>query len=368
MKGYRFLAPAVTLFLAGCSITISRISIAPSPAPSFMPNDIVPTFTVPPPTLQGSTQTPYLAAQIQGEWGHITVDNGLCTNTPLFIGSDFIGTGTTQICFWTGSEWQTREVPQGSRVRAANRFPPGGGLEIATDAGLCFYPFQGWKCETLAERFPYAEVLSLVPLGTESVYRLADAVDFRTNIYRIPDIVGAADARTTWIAVSGDSSEGAPSLPPEIWVGTNGYGLVVINVETGTTTRYTTAEGLPGNNIRDVQAEHCTKFCDFRDIWAATDGGIGHWDGAHWEAYTTEDGLPSNDVRGVAPERQNVVWAATARGAAYFDGQAWQAFTQADGLLVEDLQGVLLPLNERSIWFNTLGQGLVTFTPLQEQP
>lgn len=360
MKGYRSLVLAVALFLTGCSIAISQLSNAPSPTPGFVPSETVPTLTVPPPPLQQRTPTSSSANPVQGRWSRITVDDGLCTNTPLFIGANFIGTGTNKMCFWTGTEWQTMEVPQGERVRAANRLPPGGGLEVATNAGLCFYPFQEWDCKTLTERFPYAEVLSMVPLGTESVYRLVDAVAFRANIYRIPDIVGATEAQTTWIAVSGSSFDDTISLPPEIWIGTNGYGLVMIEAKTGLVSRYTTAEGLPGNTIRDVQAGHCITSC--RDIWVATDGGIGHWNGAHWEAYRTENGLPSNDVRGVAPDQQNTVWAATAQGAAYFDGQAWQAFSQADGLPVLDLQGVLLSSGP-GVLFNTLGQGLVTFTP-----
>jgi ligand-binding sensor domain-containing protein len=174
-------------------------------------------------------------------------------------------------------------------------------------------------------------------------------------MYRLPDIVGDSQARPTWIAASG----GLYGPPLEIWVGTNGYGVVVVQPETGNIKRYTTADGLPSNMIRDVEAEDCEKGCDFRDIWIATDAGVGHWDDTRWTAYTVADGLPSNDVRGVAPGGRNVVWAATARGAAYFDGQTWQAFTRANGPPVEDLQGVIG--GRDSAWFSTLGQGLVIF-------
>ena len=187
---------------------------------------------------------------------------------------------------------------------------------------------------------------------------LTDSVVFSSTTYPISEIVGDAQARPTWISVSGEDF-GGYSPTPEIWVGTNGHGVVVIQPGTGNIRRYTTADGLPSNTIRDVEAEHCPKFCDFRDVWIATNGGVGHWDGTSWTAYTVANGLPSDDVRGVAFVQRNVVWAATAHGAAYFDGRTWQAFTSADGLPVEDLQGVIW--RNFNVWFNTLGQGLVTF-------
>jgi hypothetical protein len=75
-------------------------------------------------------------------------------------------------------------------------------------------------------------------------------------------------------------------------------------------------------------------------------------------AYSTADGLPSNDIRGVAAYR-NTVWAATAGGAAYFDGQSWQAFTHENGLPEGDLNGVRI--NRGEIWFSTRRSGLLVF-------
>ncbi len=332
------------------TITPNDLSLKPTIALNATPQPIqTPYYTV----------TPIPAGQLHGEWRNITTADGLCTNTPLFIGSNFIGTGTTQMCYLGDNGWITVQVPQGTRVTAANRFPPGGGWEVATDNGHCDVPSGEWECQSVAAGFPYSNIKAIVPLVSQSVYMLTDSVVFSSTTYRISEIVGDAQARPTWISVSGGFF-GSDFPTPEIWVGTNGSGVVVIQPATGNIRRYTTADGLPSNTIRDVEAaERCPKFCDFRDIWIATDGGVGHWDGTAWTAYTVANGLPSNDVRGVSPVQRGVVWAATASGAAYFDGQAWRAFTRADGLPFDDLQGVTG--GGDSMWFNTLGHGLVTF-------
>ena len=81
-----------------------------------------------------------------------------------------------------------------------------------------------------------------------------------------------------------------------------------------------------------------------------------------WTTYTTADGLPSNDIRGVSSNRYHTIWAATAGGAAYFNGQTWYTFTPENGLPAGDLNGVQAqPGGE--IWFSTRGNGLLVFVP-----
>jgi ligand-binding sensor domain-containing protein len=171
------------------------------------------------------------------------------------------------------------------------------------------------------------------------------------------------DARPTLMAVSGDLSSRR-----EIWVGTNGYGIVVIQTKTGDVVRHTAANGLPSNDIRAINTAGETYHFDYRYVWVATDQGIGYWDGERWTTYTTVDGLPANDVRSVGSigGQRGSVWAATAGGVGYFDGQAWQAFTQADGLPEGDLNGVepTIPRDEdgtAQVWFSTRESGLILF-------
>ncbi len=314
-------------------------------------------------------ETPIPASALQGTWHRYTAADGFCTDWPRFIGGGHIGLGTTSICdFYEGKGSISIVVPQGSRVNAANIFPPGGGQEFATDVGICFYPAWAdseWRCYKYGDYgvepypFPNEEIKAIVPLSVEAVYMSENKVFFRNNVYQLTDIVGAEDLRATWLAVSSEIL-GEGFLVPEIWVGTNAHGIIVIQPDTGNITRHTIDNGLPGNVIRDINAEHCPKYCDFRDIWVATDKGVAHWDGSNWVTYTTEDGLPSNDIRGVASRTRNTVWVATSGGAAYFGGNSWKVFTHANGLPDGDLNGVLWQGNE--ILFSTRGSGLIVFS------
>lgn len=333
-------------------------TITPPPSPVPLPTET--TWNTQPPN---STETPVSASQLQGVWHRYSTADGSFPDWPLFIGNSFIGTGTTKLYIYRGdNSWLVMVVPQGTRVTAANIFPPDGGWEVATDVGVCSYGGpQGWECQTQADGFPYEGIRALVPLSTEPVYMLKNTVVFNNSIYSLPEIVGAAGAIPTWIAVSGEYT-GKGFLPPEIWIGTNGYGIVVIQPGTGNIVRYTTLDGLPGNVIRDINTEYCPKYCYFRDVWVATDKGIGHWDGAHWVTYTTANGLPSNDVRGVSSGQRNTVWVATAGGAAYINGNYWQIYNHDNGLPEGDLNGVLWQSDE--IMFSTRGSGLLVFTLL----
>jgi hypothetical protein len=354
----------------------------PIPTPQLVEN-VMPTpvlspavtpWPTPTPDAPTPTQTPYVtstpipASQMRGEWRRITTADGLCTDWPLFIGSWYIGTGTTTVCYTTSSSgneitWLTTTVPLGTRVTAVDKFPTDGSALYATDAGACWHG--GHECQAPDERYPYKDIRRIDQIVVDPVLMLSKAVVYKEQVYSVPEIVGAEDAYPTWIAVSGVTYGG---VVPEIWVGTNGYGVVVIQPGTESLTRYATADGLPGNLVRDISTEKCPKYCDFRDIWVATDNGVGHWDGQQWTAYTTADGLPSNDVRGVASNQRNTVWIATAGGVAYFDGQSWQAFTHENGLPEGDLNGVLFRGDE--IWFSTRGSGLLVFviqTPTQDR-
>ncbi len=231
----------------------------------------------------------------------------------------------------------------------------------ATDAGVCWYDGVDWRCQTPAEGYPYDNIRRIAHIETEPVLMLTDAIAYDEQTYRIPEIVGAGDARPTWIAASEeperDPVSGQWRPNPEIWVGTNGYGVVLIQPEKEAITRHTTVDGLPADVVRDIDIG--------ADIWVATNNGVGRWDGQQWTAYTTADGLPSNDIRGVAAY-QDTVWASTAGGAAYFDGQSWQAFTHENGLPKGDLNGV--KFGAGGIWFSTRGSGLLVFviqTPTQ---
>ncbi len=370
MEAKRWIQMVLSILLVSllnsCGVQLAGIYPGPSdpPAPSPVPTSIESEPTAAP-----------VPTRVEGEWKHLTRADGFCADRPYLIGYWYIGTQDTTVCYPQCPDsqsscrsdeaiWATWTMPIGKRATSAAKFPPGGGLEIATDQGVCFYePGTGpndpkWRCQTPANGFPYKNVRGLSHLGTEPVYRLTDTVAYAGTTYSIPKLTDKDDARTTWLAVSGDD---APF--PLIWVGTNNSGVVVIDPRGNSSWRYTTANGLPSDAIRDVCTEPCGKFCDLKPVWVATDKGVARWNGQQWASYDMTDGLPSNDVRGVSSGGTNTVWITTAAGAAYFNGFSWQVFTPANGLPEGDLSGVLVQYEE--VWFSTKGNGLIIFFPKQ---
>jgi len=218
--------------------------------------------------------------------------------------------------------------------------------------GQCVLDQEGqWRCFTAANGLPFdIRGYGIVWESNVEWFMSAYGVVSRGLLpqdlsYSIPELVGAAEARPTWLNVPHFQED-------EIWVGTNGYGLIRIEPAAQRVTRYTTADGLPDDTIRDVQS------CGGQCAWVATAGGIGHWDGARWEAYTTRDGLPSDDVCGISfadDYRHGSLWAATAGGPALLveGSDRWQSFPDFPAGI--EVNGVMYGD------FSTRGQGLIHF-------
>lgn len=306
--------------------------------------------------------TPIPPGLIKGELEQITMDNGLCTNSPKFISRYFIGTGTNIICTTnniTTKTWTTITIPQGTKVIAGNVFPPGGGWEIVTDVGICTNTKDQnqWECKSPYQGFPYWNVKALENIDAMPVFLLSDSIVYGNQTFKIRDIIGKDDAQFTALAISDRLITNGELSPAEIWAGTNNYGLVVIQPETGSIKLYNTNDGLPSNSIYSIASVHCSKMCDFREIWVATDKGIGYWDGQNWINYTTVDGLPLNNVLGIDSIQRNTAWIITSHSAAYFDGSNWQRFPlEGEFSKVEFKEVVAM---DTEIWFTTKSDGLL---------
>lgn len=362
----------LSLGAASAALLLSGCPPAPGPGPTPTPTDA----TAPPsPTPTGSpTATPSGGPAIPGAWDTLTTADGVCTDSPALVGESFVADGTT-LCSPAGtatdpatapSAWSTITVPVGTTASAAVRFPPGGGLVVATDAGLCVYgvggPAATWDCRTAADGYPYPDIHDMVNLGIDAGFALP------ASIAHVPDIFGAPGTEVGLPAVVGDAGAAPTRLTAietpndEIWAGTNGFGAVVLDPATGTTTRHTTADGLPSDDVRDLTFGSTDPTLGRGyPIWAATAAGVGRWDGTTWTAFTAADGLASDDVLGIAVDRSGVVWVATAAGPASFDGAAWHAYTAADGTPAADVVDVAV--TSWGVWFATAGAGLVVFLP-----
>jgi ligand-binding sensor domain-containing protein len=118
---------------------------------------------------------------------------------------------------------------------------------------------------------------------------------------------------------------------------------------------FTTADGLPSDNIWEVQKIGA-------DLWFASTGGATVYDGKTYKTYTTADGLATNNLSFILPAPDGSIWFGSGTneeptGLSRFDGQKWTKFTvAADGMLDE----TIMPLGiaaDGALWFGTADNG-----------
>ncbi|MBC7951022.1 MAG: regulator [Rhodospirillaceae bacterium] len=121
----------------------------------------------------------------------------------------------------------------------------------------------------------------------------------------------------------------------DLWVGTYGGGLSVLDLTTNTWREYNVPNGMGDAFVYDVLHTKAG------DTWVATWSGANRIRGNQmddmeaWDLYTvanTEKGLPNDWVYGLAEGKNGEIWMATEGGVARFvDGQ-WTRWTHAEGL------------------------------------
>ncbi len=121
----------------------------------------------------------------------------------------------------------------------------------------------------------------------------------------------------------------------EIWVGTYGGGLSVLDPENGRWRNYNIPNGMADAFVYDVLE---TKS---GDIWIATWSGANRVLGGemdrveNWLLYTVENtqgGLPNDWVYGLAEGIDGEIWLATEGGLARFEGGKWDHWAHEEGL------------------------------------
>jgi ligand-binding sensor domain-containing protein len=112
-------------------------------------------------------------------------------------------------------------------------------------------------------------------------------------------------------------------------------GLILLVPSTQTQVRFTTMEGLPSNQLRNLAVAADTT------LWIATAGGLAHFEPGsnRITSWNVARGLPSNSCNGVAVQRvaqlgRDIVWVATSAGVARLDPSTnvVTTYTVADGL------------------------------------
>lgn len=185
---------------------------------------------------------------------------------------------------------------------------------------------------------------------------LRDFDHFRVGNRNVKSMV--ADGDTLWIGTSGgvirynmlndshvlyDNKSGLLSngvfhihrYGNEVWVGTYGGGLSILDLASGKWREYNVPEGLGDAFVYDVL------HTGSGDTWIATWSGANRIRGGKmddvtaWDLFTvdnTKGGLPNDWVYGLAEGKNGDIWLATEGGVAlYRDGQ-WTRWTHAEGL------------------------------------
>ncbi len=128
-------------------------------------------------------------------------------------------------------------------------------------------------------------------LGTKAALVRFDGVQF-TVIRNLGD----KPLESVWVRQLCQDEQGA------IWIATDADGL--IRYKDGETTRFTTDDGLPSNNIRCLLADRQ------QNLWIGTDRGLARFAAGRIEAVTGSSGPGSNSIKALCQTADGLIWVA----------------------------------------------------------
>ncbi|HWW59910.1 MAG TPA: two-component regulator propeller domain-containing protein, partial [Thermoanaerobaculia bacterium] len=154
------------------------------------------------------------------------------------------------------------------------------------------------------------------------------------------------DARLARILSIEQSRDGAR------WFGTaNG----LYRIGGGSTTLYTTAQGLSNNSIRDIHEDRRG------DLWVATDFGLNRIRaGGTVESFAGRGGLGAEYAMAITETPDGRIWVATGGGLGEFDGTSFRLHSAPRELPSNRLFAIESD-DEGTIWIGTEGDGVVRF-------
>ncbi|MFN0110124.1 MAG: two-component regulator propeller domain-containing protein [Blastocatellia bacterium] len=133
----------------------------------------------------------------------------------------------------------------------------------------------------------------------------------------------------------------------DYWFGTN-QGLFKYQVkdQAETVTRYTTEQGLAGNDINAMHEDRQGR------LWLGTYGGLSCWQNGRFTSLTEKDGLVSNRVRALYEDQDGSLWIGTYdRGLNRLLNGRLSSFTKKDGLF-DDGVFVILEDGRGNLWMS----------------
>ena len=150
-----------------------------------------------------------------------------------------------------------------------------------------------------------------------------------------------------------------------IWIGTYGYGVFLLDPRTGSITSYSEAQGLANSNIMSI--------CDDKagNIWMATLGGgvskisfsEDNYKGKMTvKNYSEDDGIGSIYAYYAFRDSRNALWFGTdGGGITRYDGSHFTTFNTKAGGLKSDIVYSILEDKNGIIWFSTQEGGIYSY-------
>jgi signal transduction histidine kinase/ligand-binding sensor domain-containing protein len=187
---------------------------------------------------------------------------------------------------------------------------------------------------------------------------LQPAQEAKTAAFRVVE----DEDSTVWVAngigvyrVDGDQLKSvAPNLRPrffyaardgDLWVGTNGYGLV--HLRRRVVRMFTTADGLPNDVAMAVLPAH-----DGR-LWVGNNCGLAVFDGNHFRNYNEKDGLANSCVWALAEDAKANLWIGTYGGGLFrFRDDRFVQYSTGQGL-VSTIVLKIVVAHDDSLWIAT---------------
>jgi len=139
-----------------------------------------------------------------------------------------------------------------------------------------------------------------------------------------------------------------------LWAATGG-GVVHWEVGDGSYTRYGVEHGLADHRVTSVAV------APDGALWFGTWDGISRFDGENWTSYTYSDTPLAGIVESIAVDPDGIVWAGSLRSGVYrFDSspdlaegdEAWTLYTAEDGLVSNDVRAITVA-PDGALWFGT---------------
>ena len=134
----------------------------------------------------------------------------------------------------------------------------------------------------------------------------------------------------------------------DLWVGTNGAGL--IRFKNRIVRTFTKGDGLPNDVVMTVLATADGK------LWAGNNcGGLSWFDGGRFHTYNEKDGLNNSCVNSLAEDSKHNLWVGTGGGGLFrFHAGHFLAYTKTDGL-GSDTVTCVVSARDGSLWIATTG-------------